>query len=274
MPNILIIGANRGLGAALTNLYASKPSTTVYATTRSNTAPSSPSGSNIKWLLNVDISQSDVGQSITSQLNKSIQASSSQDNNSEKHLALTIIAAGYLATETFDKPDWDKQLKMYTTSAIGPVFVVQHLESAGYFQPQSDDQSKSKIILITSEAGSIKLRHQSEGGGNYGHHASKAAENMVGKLLSFDLQDKGVAVGMVHPGFMRTEMTKSVGFDKYWDEAGAATPDEAAQTLASFIDGFDMSKTGTFWAPRGGKDIGTAEAVMGKDLPTPLQLPW
>lgn len=72
------------------------------------------------------------------------------------------------------------------------------------------------------------------------------------------------------------------------------TPDEAAKTLVKWTDGLDMSKSGEYWAPRGpGKsdlshvdtsgtkadnastgDIGTAEAVLGKGLPTPLQLPW
>ena len=219
MPNLLIVGATRGLGAALTSLYASKPSTTVFATTRSSAPPSSPSAPNIKWLLKIDISQPDVGQSITSQLNGYINHDAeAAKHEHNKHLALTIIAAGYFATESFDSltsKDWNNQLKMYSTSAIGPVFVVHHLQAAGYFQPE-----QSKIILITSESGSLTLRHESEGGGNYGHHSSKAAENMVGRLLSLDLKEQGVAVGMVHPGFMRTEMTKSVGFDKYWDEAG------------------------------------------------------
>jgi NAD(P)-dependent dehydrogenase (short-subunit alcohol dehydrogenase family) len=75
-------------------------------------------------------------------------------------------------------------------------------------------------VLVSSESGSITLRHESEGGGNYAHHASKAALNMVGKLLSLDLKDKGIIVSTVHPGFMRTEMTKGVGFDKYWDDGG------------------------------------------------------
>jgi NAD(P)-dependent dehydrogenase (short-subunit alcohol dehydrogenase family) len=43
---------------------------------------------------------------------------------------------------------------------------------------------------------------------------------MVGKLLSLDLREKGVVVSIVHPGFMRTEMTAGVGFDKYWDDGG------------------------------------------------------
>jgi len=48
-------------------------------------------------------------------------------------------------------------------------------------------QGGSRVFLISSESGSIGLRHAKEGGGNYAHHASKAALNMVGKLLSLDL---------------------------------------------------------------------------------------
>src|SRR5689334_8862394 len=103
---------------------------------------------------------------------------------------------------------------MYTTSSIAPVFIVHRLLAEGLLK------SGSKIVLVSSEAGSISLRHEKEGGGNYAHHASKAALNMVGKLLSLDLKDKGIIVNMVHPGFMRSEMTKGVGFDKYWDSGG------------------------------------------------------
>lgn len=113
---------------------------------------------------------------------------------------------------------------------------------------------------------------------------------MVGRLLALDLKDKGVVVSIVHPGFMRTEMTKGVGFDKFWDDGGAVTPDEAAQSLAEWVEQLDISQTGQYWAPRGPRklcvwtrsvcvltavgDIGTAEATIGKGLPTPLQLPW
>ncbi|KAJ5293671.1 hypothetical protein PENANT_c002G08080 [Penicillium antarcticum] len=252
MSNVLIVGATRGLGASLRVLYSSKPATHVYATARSS-SPEPDQG--VTWLTGVDVSQPDVGQKLVSKL-------------PSKKLSTVIITAGYFGFETFDSPNWEKQVQMYTTSAIGPVFVVHNLVKAGLL-----DQG-SKVILVSSESGSITLRHEKEGGGNFGHHASKAALNMVGKLLSLDLKAKGIAVGLVHPGFMRTEMTKSVGFDKYWDAGGAITPDEAAQSLASFIEGFDISRTGEFWAPNGPKDIGTAEDVLGKNLSTPLQLPW
>jgi hypothetical protein len=54
----------------------------------------------------------------------------------------------------------------------------------------------------------------------------------------------------------------------------AVTPDEAAKSLFEWTGQLDMSKSGQFWAPRGPSDIGTAEVVLGQDLPTPLELPW
>lgn len=98
---------------------------------------------------------------------------------------------------------------------------------------------------------------------------------MVGKLLSMDVKDKGIIISIIHPGFMRTEMTAGVGFDKYWDDGGgefttlrrwigltidswiytnqiaAVTPDEAAKTLIDWAEKLDMSKSGEYWAPRG-----------------------
>jgi len=199
----------------------------------------------------------DVGDNIVKQLKGS------------EPLEAVTITAGYFSTEEFDKgPSFEEEVRMYTTSAIAPVFIVHRLVQANLLQ------SGSKIVLVTSESGSISLRHEVEGGGNYGHHASKAAENMVGKLLSLDLKEKGIIVSVVHPGFMRTEMTKGVGFDKYWDDGGAVTPDVAAQSLIDWTDKLDISKSGEYWAPRGPGDIGTAEKVLGKDLQTPLKLPW
>jgi short-subunit dehydrogenase len=197
---ILIVGATRGLGASLANLYSKNPSNHVFGTSRSPSPPSSQS--KITWLTGIDVSASDVGQNIVSQIPASTK------------LSTVIITAGYFGFETFDNPDWEKEAKMYTISAISPVFIVHHLVKAGFLD------KGSKVIIVSSESGSITLRHEKEGGGNYGHHASKAASNMVGKLLSLDLKPKGIAVGLVHPGFMRTEMTKGVGFDKYWDDGG------------------------------------------------------
>ncbi|KAK1764071.1 NAD(P)-binding protein [Phialemonium atrogriseum] len=256
--SILIVGATRGLGASLAKQYAQQGQKTVYGTTRSSQGPESPDfPDSINWLSSVDLTSQQAGDTIASHL------------RGAKPLDTVIISAGYFGTENFEEgPKWDEELRMYTTSSIAPVFVVHRLVQAGLLE------NGSKVVLISSESGSITLRHETEGGGNYAHHASKAALNMVGKLLSLDLKDKGVIVSIVHPGFMRTEMTKGVGFDKFWDDGGAVTPEEAAKSLIEWIGKLDISKTGEYWAPRGPGDIGTASAVLGEGLPTPLHLPW
>lgn len=76
---------------------------------------------------------------------------------------------------------------------------------------------------------------------------------------------------------MRTDMTKNIGFDKFWDDGGALTPDESAKIMADWIEkDFTIDLTGTYWAPRGTRDIGNWEVVMGKDKlkEGPVQLPW
>jgi NAD(P)-dependent dehydrogenase (short-subunit alcohol dehydrogenase family) len=196
---VLIVGATRGLGKSLLEQYASSGDT-VYGTARKS--PPKSDSPNVKWISDVDLSTPDAGLSIASQYKE------------KDPISILVLTAGYFGLESFEKPDWDKEVLMYKTSAIGPVFLAHHLFNAGLLK------NGSKIILVSSESGSITLRHEKEGGGNYGHHASKAAENMVGKLLSLDLKEHGVAVGIVHPGFMRTEMTAGVGFDKYWDDGG------------------------------------------------------
>jgi NAD(P)-dependent dehydrogenase (short-subunit alcohol dehydrogenase family) len=199
----VIVGATRGLGASLATQYAANSSsTTVYGTSRQS-APASHN-SNTHWIGNVDIGTATAGPSIVRALRQ----------NNTPTVDVLIIVAGYFATETLAAPKWDAEVAMYTTSAIGPVFVVSALAEAEMLA------RGAKVVLVSSESGSIALRHEKEGGGNYGHHASKAAVNMVGRLLALDLREKGVAVGSVHPGFMRTDMTKGVGFDKFWDEGG------------------------------------------------------
>ncbi|KAH7071729.1 hypothetical protein FB567DRAFT_584355 [Paraphoma chrysanthemicola] len=259
MPTILVVGATRGLGASIVKTYAANPDNRVLATARSSNPPAN--AQNIAYISGIDIAEPDA----SSKLLQYLQSSKTS------HLDLLIITAGFFATESLEEPSFSAQERMYKTCVIGPTILTTALANA-----DSLLDSSSKIIFVSSESGSITLRHESEGGGNYGHHASKTALNMSMKLLSLDLKERGVAVAAVHPGFMRTEMTKGVGFDKFWDKGGAVTPDVAAKSLIEWIETFDISKTGQYWAPRGAADIGTAEPILGpKDkLPVPLQLPW
>lgn len=231
----------------------------------------SPLDPSITWLSSIDLTSPTCGADLVQSLAQKTPI-----------LTTVIITAGLFHLEKSLKPDYKQQEDMYRTCAIGPTMIVAALASHGFLTSTSEAGStqtiSSTVILVSSESGSITLRHESEGGGAYGHHASKSALNMCGKLLALDLKEKGVPVVMLHPGFMRTEMTKDVGFDKFWDEGGAVTPEVAAESIITFVrEEVDMGKTGQYWAPRGPGDIGTAEPALGKkksELPTPMQLPW
>lgn len=64
---VLIIGGTRGLGAEFVKQYAARQNEVVYATTRSGKAPAGFPES-IKWLPNIDLMNSGVGDAIISHL--------------------------------------------------------------------------------------------------------------------------------------------------------------------------------------------------------------
>ncbi|KAJ7843761.1 oxidoreductase, partial [Mycena olivaceomarginata] len=237
-----------GLGASLASAYADSGHT-VYATARSSTPPSSPSHPNIEWIPGIDIASESAGTALASAL--PVHAS----------IDILVVTAGYFVSETFEEPRWSEEVRMYTTCAVGPLFIVQALVAAGNIRTNLGVPGGGE----GGEGGKVVL----EGGGNYAHHASKSTLNMVGKLLidlvahrKLSIAEHGIAVAIVHPGFMRTDMTKNVGYHQYWDTGGAAA------SLIPFIDTFTIAMTGQYWAPP------RRTIVLGANLPTPLQLPW
>jgi NAD(P)-dependent dehydrogenase (short-subunit alcohol dehydrogenase family) len=117
MPNILIIGATRGLGASLANAYAAIPTNTVYGTTRSPSAPSNHSP-NINWVPNIDLNKDGVGQALVNQLGQLGVAGGMVEGKEEvRGFDVVIITAGYFVTEDFENgPKWEEEIRMYSIS--------------------------------------------------------------------------------------------------------------------------------------------------------------
>ncbi|ORY76889.1 hypothetical protein BCR35DRAFT_305639 [Leucosporidium creatinivorum] len=251
----LVIGGSRGLGRSLVSLLHTR-GYNVFTTVR--TAPGAGEFEDgVKVIEGVDLG---VEGASTEVLEEGLGGGSFE---------LVVYSAGYFTTDTLDTLNWTEMQRMLNICALAPAFILGRLNALNALK------EGVRVLLITTEGGSVTLRTSEEGGGNYGHHASKAAANMVGKLLSIDLAKKGVTVVNIHPGFMRTSMTRDIGYDQFWDEGGAVDPDEAAVSLLDFAEReVREGHGGQFWAPRGPRDIGEAERVLGKDLPTPLQLPY
>ncbi|KAJ4468868.1 hypothetical protein J3R30DRAFT_3409911 [Lentinula aciculospora] len=75
----------------------------------------------------------------------------------------------------------------------------------------------------------------------------------------------------IAPLMVASYLTKEEGGkNEFYESGGAVEPSEGAETTVDFIlNELPHDLTGSFWAPRGPRDIG-----QGKDLPTPLPLPW
>ena len=141
-------------------------------------------------------------------------------------LDLLINNAGILANETFDNMDWQSISDQLSINAIGPIKCTSLL--------LSKMKDPSKVALVTSRMGSIE---DNDSGGYYGYRMSKAALNAAGKSMSIDLKSKGIAVLIVHPGFVKTSMT---GFN------GMVTPSESASNIFERIDDLSLNTSGAF----------------------------
>ena len=97
----------------------------------------------------------------------------------------------------------------------------------------------AKIAMMTSRMGSIG---DNTSGSRYGYRMSKAALNIASVSLAYDLKPRGIAVGILHPGFVRTKMTGNNGF---------IDPDEAVTALLTRIDELTLDNSGTFWHSNG-----------------------
>ncbi|ASP22991.1 3-ketoacyl-ACP reductase [Antarctobacter heliothermus] len=92
---------------------------------------------------------------------------------------------------------------------------------------------KPRIAIISSQMAS----HARAPGGSYIYRASKAAVLNLGRNLATDLKPRGIAVGIYHPGWVRTDMGSS---------SADISVEEAAQGLKARFDELSLDKTGCF----------------------------
>jgi NAD(P)-dependent dehydrogenase (short-subunit alcohol dehydrogenase family) len=144
---------------------------------------------------------------------------------------LLINNAGILTSESLSDLDFDRIRKQLEVNSLGPLRVTAAL------LPRMS--KGSKVAIITSRMGSIS---DNTSGSRYGYRMSKAAVNAAGKSLAMDLQPQGIAVTLLHPGFVRTEMTGNNGM---------VDADESARGLLARIDELTIETTGTFWHMNG-----------------------
>jgi NAD(P)-dependent dehydrogenase (short-subunit alcohol dehydrogenase family) len=218
MSTVLITGANRGIGLALAQVCAARGDD-VIGVCRETSDALQQTGARIET--GVDVSDDAAVADLAGRLDG-------------VRLDTLWLNAGVMqrnALGSIDAAGFASARRQFEINALGPLRVAQSLlPNLG---------QGSKIAIITSRMGSIA---DNGSGGSYGYRASKAAVNAIGKSLAVDLQPRGIAVFLMHPGYVATDMVGG---------KGDLTPAQAAAQLVKRLDTLDLARTGTFWHGNG-----------------------
>ena len=217
---VLITGANRGIGLEFTKQYAADGWAVLACCRHPQSALDlqalAAAHSNIKiYTLNVaDFAQIDA---LAIQLK-------------DENIDVLINNAGVYPASSFGDTNYDAWAEGFMVNSMAP------LKMAEAFVQHITRSQLKKIATLTSKMGSID---DNTSGESYSYRSSKTAVNMVMKSLSIDLKPYGISVVTLHPGWVQTDM-------------GGGNALISAQTsvsgLRSVIADLNLSSTGQFIA--------------------------
>ncbi len=214
MATVLVSGSNRGIGLELCRQYHARGDDVIAAC---RTASPELEEIGVRVINKIDVANGDDVAKLADELADVI-------------LDILINNAGILRSDTIDSVDFDHMLELYKVNTLGPLRVTRAL--------RENLKEGSKVGIVTSRVGSIE---DNSSGNNYAYRASKAAANMVGMNLRHDLGASGIAVALLHPGLVATDMTGGRGI----------SAQDAARGLIARMDDLNLENTGGFWHAEG-----------------------
>jgi len=218
VPTVMITGSNRGIGLEFVRQYA-QAGWKVIATCRT------PIG--VGDLAKVEGDIEVHGLDVSDQYSIDRLARDLGD------VAIDVLInnAGVFGPRSYALADIDYQewMKVIDTNVFSP------LKIGLAFAPHLARSTQRKLITVSSKMGSIELNTS---GDNMIYRSSKAAVNAVMRGLAANLRDQKIAVRMLHPGWVQTDMGGS-GAD--------ITVTESVSGMRKVIDSLDMAATGSFY---------------------------
>jgi NAD(P)-dependent dehydrogenase (short-subunit alcohol dehydrogenase family) len=124
--------------------------------------------------------------------------------------------------ESSDWAEWDEVFRIMVQ---GPLRVLQA------FLPRLG--AGSKVINISSQLAASTWPY----GGYYAYASAKAALNRLMRSVATDLKERGIVVGIMHPGWVQTDMG---------GEAADITPTESAEGIRKVAAGWTLERSGDF----------------------------
>lgn len=214
----LVTGSNRGIGLELCRQLSAKGMHVIAACRHASTELKNL---NVEIIENVEVSEP----------NSLARLAETLKGREIDWLINNAGIAGGIGLGDIDDSAIDSFVRMYRVNSLGPLLVTQAL--------LANLHQGSKVGIITSRMGSID---DNDSGGSYAYRMSKAAVNAAGKSLSIDLKPRGIAVAILHPGWVRTDMT---------GHGGLIDPDESASGLIKRMEELTLDNSGSFWHTNG-----------------------
>ncbi|MEE4172643.1 MAG: SDR family oxidoreductase [Xanthomonadales bacterium] len=220
MNNAIITGANRGIGLELTRQLLDRGwrVTALCRSVSDALAALETRGPGLTVISGFDVTDQASIDGLADRL-------------PAESLDLLINNAGILEGMDLEEIDPESIRRQFEVNALGPLRVTRALLPAL--------GQGAKVALVTSRMGSIA---DNTSGGSYGYRMSKAALNAAGKSLAHDLASRGVHVAILHPGYVRTDMTGG---------RGLIDVEEAAGGILERLDELTEENSGTFWHSNG-----------------------
>lgn len=225
VPTVLITGANRGIGLEYVRQYSAR-GWTVIATARKPaeaTELKALAGANPA----IRVEQLDVDDLA------SVDALAERYRG--KPVDIVVNNAGITGNplkQVFGKLNYADFERVLRTNVIGP------LKVAEAFLPHLEASQQKKLINVSSSEGSIGSVTM---GRTYFYRASKAALNMEMKNLASALKGKGIAVAMINPGPVDTDMMAGVPKNML------RTKEQAVADMIRITDRLKVDTTGLNW---------------------------
>lgn len=253
--NVIITGANRGLGLELCKQFCAVTDeksdihySTIFAVCRKTspalTALVKDNNQRMMVIEGIDATSDEAPE----KLKKIFQPA-----NQVTPIHLLIQNAGaYGPPEAFDTPEsmYNSQTLENITperlryaielNTIGPLFLTKALLPNLDAAAALSKDTITKVAIISSAMGSIA---DNTSGNHYGYRTAKAAVNMVGKSLSVDLKGNNIAVSMIHPGFLFTDFG---GEHQTSPRPGQRSVQDGAKGVIDAVKALTMDCTGSF----------------------------
>jgi len=222
MNTIVITGANRGLGLALSRVYSERGETVIAGCRNPDAAIELAKLT--PHVLAVDTgSETSIDHFVTEIGDRPVDVLINNAGTDSRGLGADPAKRGVL-DQTAD--EFMDQVRINT---LGPMLLSRALA------PNLRAATNGRIVNVSSQVGSMEIAQHL--GSDVGYAASKAALNMVTIKLARALQHDGITAIMLHPGYLRTDMGGS-GAD--------LDPDDAARQIVELIAGLTIDDTATF----------------------------